>query len=63
MIRRVPARTADALHLACALFFSEAVGVSVRFLTADQHQRAGAEGLGMNVVWVDSPPSHKAPRR
>jgi len=57
VIRRVPARTADALHLASALFFGEAVGLPVRFLTADVRQRASAESLGLSVIWVDSPGS------
>jgi predicted nucleic acid-binding protein len=54
VIRRVPARTADALHLASALFFGEAVGGSVPFSTADARQRRSAESLGMNVIWVGS---------
>jgi hypothetical protein len=45
---------ADALHLASALFFGEAVGISVPFSTADARQRRSAESLGMNVIWVGS---------
>jgi predicted nucleic acid-binding protein len=54
VIRRVPARTADALHIASALFFGEALGVAVPLLTADLRQRTSAENLRMNVIWVDS---------
>ena len=54
VIRHVPARTADALHIASALFFGEAVGVPVPLLTADLRQRTIAENLRMNVIWIGS---------
>lgn len=54
VIRQAPARTADALHLASALFFGEALGMSVPLLTADVRQRASAENLRMRVIWIDT---------
>lgn len=54
VIRHAPVRTADALHLASALFFAEALGMPVPLLTADGRQRVSAETLQMNVIWIDT---------
>lgn len=52
IIRRIPVRTADAIHIASALFFQEAVGIAVPFLTSDARQRRSAEKAGLRVRWV-----------
>ncbi len=49
LIRTVPARTLDAIHIASALFFQETGGVDLRFLTADSKQRRSAEAAGLLV--------------
>ncbi len=49
LIRTVPARTLDAIHIASALFFQEAGGVDMPFLTADSKQRQSAEAAGLVV--------------
>jgi predicted nucleic acid-binding protein len=52
IIRRVAARTADAVHVASAVFFSEAAGIQLPLATADAKQRQSAEDLGMQVLWI-----------
>jgi predicted nucleic acid-binding protein len=52
VIRRVPARTADAIHIASAAFYSEATGIRLRIATADARQRQSAEALGFHVLWI-----------
>lgn len=52
VIRRTPARAADAIHIASALFFQEAMGTGVPFLTSDARQRSSAEAAGLRVWWV-----------
>jgi predicted nucleic acid-binding protein len=49
VIRTVPTRTLDAIHIASALFFRDTGGVRVTFLTADQHQCQSAEAIGLTV--------------
>ena len=45
-------RTLDALHLASALTFQAASGLTIPFITADVRQRKAAETLGVNLIWV-----------
>lgn len=45
-------RTLDALHLASALTFQAASGLTIPFMTADVRQRKAAESLGLNLIWV-----------
>ncbi|MBM3471268.1 MAG: type II toxin-antitoxin system VapC family toxin [Armatimonadetes bacterium] len=52
VIRRIPTRTADAIHIASALFFKDATGTDVPFLTSDARQRSSAEAVGLRVLWV-----------
>ncbi|HEX4835860.1 MAG TPA: type II toxin-antitoxin system VapC family toxin [bacterium] len=52
VIRAVPARTLDAIHIASALFFQEIEGTGVVFLTADSKQRQSAEAAGLTVRFV-----------
>jgi len=54
LIRGVPTRTLDAIHIASALFFRETggAGADVAFLTADRKQRQSAEASGLTVRWI-----------
>ncbi len=49
VIRLAPTRTLDAVHIASALFFQEARGGDVPFLTADGKQKKSAEAAGLSV--------------
>jgi len=49
VIRTIPTRTLDAIHIASALFFQEAGGTDVSFLTADSRQKQSAEAAGLTV--------------
>lgn len=49
VIRTVPTRTLDAVHIASALFFQETGGGDVPFLTADSKQRQSASAAGLTV--------------
>jgi uncharacterized protein len=50
---RIGLRTLDALHLASALTFQAASGLTVPFITADVRQRKAAEALALNLIWVE----------
>jgi hypothetical protein len=52
VIRTVPTRTLDALHIASALFFQETGGGELPFLTADGKQRRSAEAAGLKVRFI-----------
>lgn len=55
VIARAGVRTLDAVHLASAVVFANAVGLalgSVPFITADVRQRDAAGSLGLEVQWV-----------
>lgn len=46
-------RTLDALHLASALTFQAASGLTIPFITADVGQRKATETLGLDLIWVE----------
>ncbi|OQW30025.1 MAG: hypothetical protein A4E19_10720 [Nitrospira sp. SG-bin1] len=46
-------RTLDALHLASALTFQAASGLTIPFVTADVKQHKAAERLGLHLIWVE----------
>ena len=46
-------RTLDALHLASALTFQTASGLTIPFITADVRQCRATEPLGINLIWVE----------
>lgn len=52
LIRATGLRSLDAIHVASALIFQGAAGVSPPFITADAEQRQAAEEVGLQVVWV-----------
>jgi len=45
-------RTLDAIHVASALVYGDALGVRLPFVTADERQRDAAERLALDVVRV-----------
>lgn len=46
-------RALDALHVASAQLASRLASMRLPFITADAHQRDGAEQLGFEVIWVE----------
>jgi len=53
LIREVALRTLDAIHVASALAFRRASGLSVPFITADARQREAAGRVALDMVWVE----------
>lgn len=53
LIQRINVRTLDAIHIASVLTFQAASGMQVPFITSDARQRAAAEELSLDVVWVE----------
>jgi hypothetical protein len=46
-------RTLDALHIASALTFQDASGLTIPFITGDATQSDAAQYLALTVIWVD----------
>lgn len=53
LLQTTSMRTLDALHLASARCFITTVATPIPFVTADARQRAAAEQVGLDVVWVE----------
>jgi uncharacterized protein len=53
LVQRTGLRTLDALHVASALTFQAASGLTVPFVTADVRQRDAAESLALNLIWIE----------
>lgn len=53
LVQKTRLRTLDALHVASALTFQAASGLTVPFITADVRQREAAETLALNLIWVE----------
>lgn len=53
LVQTVGLRTLDALHVASALTFQAASGLTIPFITADIRQREAGERLALNLVWVE----------
>jgi len=53
LVQTVGLRTLDALHVASALTFQAASGLTIPFITADSLQREAGERLALNLVWVE----------
>jgi uncharacterized protein len=53
LVQKTGLRTLDALHVASALTFQAASGLTIPFVTADARQREAAETLALNLIWVD----------
>lgn len=52
LVQKTGLRTLDAVHVASALSFQAASGLTIPFVTADIKQRAAAETLALNLIWV-----------
>lgn len=53
LVQTVGLRTLDALHVASALTFQSASGLTIPFITADIRQREAGERLALNLIWVE----------
>jgi predicted nucleic acid-binding protein len=53
LVQKTNLRTLDAVHVASALSFQAASGLTVPFITADIKQREAAETLAFNLIWVE----------
>jgi predicted nucleic acid-binding protein len=53
LVAKTGLRTLDALHVASALTFQAASGLTIPFVTADMRQREAAETLSLNLLWVE----------
>jgi uncharacterized protein len=53
LVQKTGLRTLDAVHVASALAFQAASGLTVPFITADIKQRDAAEILALNLIWVE----------
>ena len=52
LVQKTGLRILDALHVASALTFQTASGLTIPFITADMRQRDTAEALALNLIWV-----------
>lgn len=53
LVQKTGLRTLDALHVASALAFQAASGLTVPFITADVRQHDAAERLALNLIWIE----------
>ena len=53
LVQRAGLRTLDALHVASALTFQAASGLTIPFVTADVRQSDAAESLALNLIWIE----------
>lgn len=53
LVQKTGLRTLDALHVASALTFQAASGLTIPFITADVRQREAAEALALNLIWIE----------
>lgn len=53
LVQRTGLRTLDSLHVASALTFQAASGMTIPFITADIRQREAADKLALNLIWIE----------
>ena len=53
LVQKTDVRTLDALHIASAVMFQTASGLTTPFVTSDAKQRDAAQATGLTVIWVD----------
>ena len=53
LVQKAGLRTLDAIHVASALTFQAASGLTIPFITADVRQRDAAEALALNLIWIE----------
>lgn len=52
LVQKTGLRTLDALHVASALTFQAASGLTIPFITSDLRQREAADSLALTLIWV-----------
>jgi predicted nucleic acid-binding protein len=52
LVQKTGLKTLDALHIASALAFQAASGLTIPFVTADIRQRDAAEALALHLIWI-----------
>jgi hypothetical protein len=53
LIRKTGFRARNALHVASALTFQAASGLTIPFVTADVRQRDAVELVAFNLIWIE----------
>lgn len=53
LVQKTDVRSLDALHIASAIMFQAASGLTIPFITSDAKQRDVAQASGLTVIWVD----------
>ena len=53
LVQKTGLRTLNALHVASALTFQAASGLTIPFVTADVRQREAAGMFALNLMWVE----------
>jgi hypothetical protein len=53
LVQRTGLRALDALHVASALTFQAASGLTIPFVTADVKQRDAVASLALNLIWIE----------
>jgi predicted nucleic acid-binding protein len=53
LVQKTGLRSLDAIHVASALTFQAASGLTIPFITADVRQREAADRLALNLIWVE----------
>ncbi len=52
LVQKTDVRTLDALHIASAIMFQTASGLTIPFITSDAKQRDAAQAMALTVIWV-----------
>lgn len=53
LVQKTDVRTLDALHIASAMIFQAASGLTIPFITSDAKQRDAAQAMALTVIWVE----------
>lgn len=53
LVQKTDVRTLDALHIASAVMFQAASGLTIPFITSDAKQRDAAQAMGLTILWVE----------
>jgi uncharacterized protein len=53
LVQKADVRTLDALHIASAVMFQTAAGLTIPFITSDAKQRDAAQAMALTVIWVE----------
>lgn len=53
LVQKTDVRTLDALHIASAVMFQAASGLTIPFITSHATQRNAAQATGLTIIWVE----------